>query len=337
MLAVHSVSKRFGGLQAVLNVSFELRRGEVVGLLGPNGAGKTTTIRMISGYLPPDSGRVAVDGHDTMSDSLAARGALGYLPESAPLYGEMKTQDYLDYRGRLFGLPRARRREAIDRVIARCWLEDVRRRRVGKLSKGYKQRVGLAAAMLHSPGLLILDEPTNGLDPTQIRETRALIRELGQEHTVLLSSHVLPEVEMTCDRVIVLARGQVRADERLTDLVARHGSADVIIEVSHPPGGPEAARAALAAVGPVRIERETMPPGDPAWSRWRVTSLTSQTGDGELREALARAAASAGLVVRELKRESVSLERLFAALIVSQPGDDDVTAVHPAQGPEVRR
>ncbi|MCC6678341.1 MAG: ABC transporter ATP-binding protein [Phycisphaerales bacterium] len=337
MLSVHSVSKRFGGLQAVLNVSFDLRRGEVVGLLGPNGAGKTTTIRMISGYVPPDSGRVEVDGHDTLSDSLAARRALGYLPESAPLYGEMKTADYLDYRGRLFGMPRAARRAAIDRVIGRCWLGDVRRRRVGELSKGYKQRVGLAAAMLHGPGLLILDEPTNGLDPTQIRETRALIRELGREHSVLLSSHVLPEVEMTCDRVIVLARGEVRADERLAELVARHGSAEVIIEVSDPPGGPEGARRVLAGAagvaGVARVERDGQQPGEAGWSRWRVAVETANGSGRDLREPLARAAASAGLVVRELRREAVSLERLFASMIVSQPGDDERTTVHPAADP----
>lgn len=331
MLVVHSVSKRFGGLQAVLNVSFELRRGEVVGLLGPNGAGKTTTIRMISGYVPPDSGRVAVDGHDTLSDSLAARRALGYLPESAPLYGEMRTVDYLDFRARLFGLSRRPRRAAIDRVVERCWLGEVRHRRVGKLSKGYKQRVGLAAAMLHTPGLLILDEPTNGLDPTQIRETRGLIRELGQDHTVLLSSHVLPEVEMACDRVIVLARGEVRADERLDDLVARRGGTALLIEMQDAPGGAEEGGRVLArAGGVVRVERLGVGVG---WSRWRV--VTEPGGDA--REGVARAAASAGLLVRELHRESASLERLFGELIVSRPGDNEVTAAHAPPAPEVGR
>lgn len=338
MLAVHSVSKRFGRLQAVHHVSFELRSGQVVGLLGPNGAGKTTTIRMISGYLPPDSGRVLVAGHDTIQSSLQARRALGYLPESAPLYGEMKTADYLDYRGRLFGLSRPQRRAAIDRVVARCWLEEVRNRRVGKLSKGYKQRVGLAAALLHNPALLILDEPTNGLDPTQIRETRALVRELGQDHAVLLSSHVLPEVEMTCDRVVVLARGQVRADEQLADLVARNQRGVAIAEIAGAPADLNAIRRILASVPNVaRVERDEATPADAAiatdktrWARWRITPINEAA---DLREPIARAAAAAGLTVRELRRESTTLEKLFASLIAGQPTTDDMpTAVAPIPG-----
>jgi ABC-2 type transport system ATP-binding protein len=223
MLCVRGVTKSFGSFRAVggvggagggvgVGVSFEIAKGQIVGLLGPNGAGKTTTIRMITGMFPPDTGTITVNGSDTIDASIAARQAIGYLPESAPAYAEMAVEDLIDFRATLHGLPRRTRKAQVDRAIERCWLSDVRRRRVGHLSKGYRQRVGLAAAIVHDPKVLILDEPSNGLDPTQIAEMRRLIRELGQDRVVLVSSHILPEVEKTCDRVIIMIRGQVAAD-----------------------------------------------------------------------------------------------------------------------------
>ncbi|MEK6703591.1 MAG: ATP-binding cassette domain-containing protein, partial [Planctomycetota bacterium] len=223
MLSVQSVYKSFGSFAAVRGISFDLPKARVVGLLGPNGAGKTTTIRMITGFFPPDRGRVVVDGHDSVDDSIAARAAIGYLPESAPLYSEMSVRSFLDFRARLYSLRRPARVAAVARSIDRCWLASVQDKRIGHLSKGFRQRVGLAAALLHDPKVLVLDEPTNGLDPTQINETRRLIAELGQDRTLLISSHILPEVERVCDRVIIVIRGRVRADGTPAELTASTG------------------------------------------------------------------------------------------------------------------
>lgn len=228
MISLKGVHKSFGRFHAVRDASFEIARGEVVGLLGPNGAGKTTTIRMITGYLPPTAGRVEVCGHDSIKESLKAREMLGYLPEATPLYPEMRVSDYLLFRSRLYSMKHRERRPAVERALTRCWLGDVASRRISQLSKGYRQRVGLAAALLHNPRVLILDEPANGLDPTQIQETRKLIRELSKERTVLVSSHILPEVERTCDRVIIMSRGRVRADGTPERLLHAH-------ENRHPP------------------------------------------------------------------------------------------------------
>jgi ABC-2 type transport system ATP-binding protein len=317
MIRVEAVHKSFGSIYAVRGVSFELQPGQVVGLLGPNGAGKTTTIRMITGYLPPDAGRVSVGGFDTLTQSLDARRLLGYLPESAPLYPEMKTEDYLDYRGRLFSLPRAHRRQAIDRVVERCWLKNVRSRRVGTLSKGYKQRVGLAAALLHEPKVLVLDEPTNGLDPTQIKETRQLIRELATQRTLLVSSHILSEVERLCDRVVIVSEGRVRGDGSPQSLVssARQVSTYVVQCRRQKPGDDEKAFRIwsnlpfVADIQPDTGDRSGLTTG---WSLWL---LTAKPGAPDLRESIATAAHEAGIIVRELRLEVPSLEKVFLKLI----------------------
>ena len=234
MVVVDDVHKWFGNVHAVRGVSFELPAGTVAGLLGHNGAGKSTTIRMVAGYITPDAGKVSIAGHDMTTARLAATRQMGYLPESTPLYPEMPTRDYLEFRGRLFGLSRAARRKRADEVIERCWLKDVRDRRVGQLSKGYKQRVGLAASLLHEPRVLLLDEPTSGLDPSQVRETRDLVRELAQDRTMLISSHVLPEVEAICNRVIIFAGGKVRAAGRVQDLASSTGAAGYVAEAKLP-------------------------------------------------------------------------------------------------------
>jgi ABC-2 type transport system ATP-binding protein len=196
LISVSQLTKIYGHVVAVDRVSFEVAKGQIVGFLGPNGAGKSTTLRMLTCYLPPTSGGATVNGFDIFHQSIQVRENLGYLPENVPLYGEMKVEEYLDFRGRLRKMPRDARRKQIDYVIERCWLGEVRSRVISHLSKGFRQRVGLADALLHSPPVLILDEPTVGLDPTQIRETRKLIKDLGGDHTVILSTHILPEVEV---------------------------------------------------------------------------------------------------------------------------------------------
>jgi len=223
VIEARGLAKRYGDLVAVADVSFSVKPGEVVGFLGPNGAGKTTTMRILTGFLPPTDGSAVIDGHDIFRDPLAARRAIGYLPESPPVYPEMSVEGYLGYVAKLKDVPRAARRDAVDRALARCGLRDVRRRVIGALSKGYRQRVGLAQAIVHDPPVMIFDEPTVGLDPTQIREIRGLISELasereGRARTVILSTHILPEVEAICRRVIIMHRGRKALDAPLEEL-----------------------------------------------------------------------------------------------------------------------
>ncbi len=248
MIAARHLSKRYGDLVAVNDVSFEITRGEVVGFLGPNGAGKTTTMRILTGFLPPTDGEAVIDGHDMFEDPLAARRSVGYLPESPPLYPEMDVRGYLTFVAKLKDVPRARRSDAVDRALVRCGLADVSRRVIGALSKGYRQRVGLAQAIVHSPPVLILDEPTVGLDPTQIREIRGLIADLAApkdgevQHTVILSTHILPEVEAICRRVMLIHRGRKVLDAPLSELTggglsleqvfAQHTARDLAVEVA---------------------------------------------------------------------------------------------------------
>ncbi|MGH0038043.1 MAG: ABC transporter ATP-binding protein [Myxococcota bacterium] len=223
-IEARNLSKRYGDVQAVDAISFSVARGEVVGFLGPNGAGKTTTMRMLTGFLPATDGTAVIDGHDIFDDPLKARRAVGYLPESPPLYPEMSVEGYLRYVTRIKDVPRARRAEAVDRAIERCGLVEVRRRVIGALSKGYRQRVGLAQAIVHDPLVLILDEPTVGLDPIQIQEIRGLIADLVTPasghagHAVILSTHILPEVEAICRRVVMIHRGSKVLDQPLAEL-----------------------------------------------------------------------------------------------------------------------
>src|SRR5947209_5314905 len=229
MIHVEQLSKYYGDYAAVRDVSFEVPAGQIVGFLGPNGAGKTTTMRVLAGYLTASAGRATIDGIDVFWDPVGVRRRIGYMPENCPLYPEMRVREYLHFRAGIKGLHGRRRRQRIDYVMRRCWLEDVRRQLIGTLSKGYRQRVGLADALLAEPPVLILDEPTAGLDPTQIRSARSLIRELGREHTILLSTHILPEVEMTCDRVIIIHRGRVVAASALDELARQAGEQDTLV------------------------------------------------------------------------------------------------------------
>ncbi|MGF1577981.1 MAG: ATP-binding cassette domain-containing protein [Gemmataceae bacterium] len=218
MLHVDRVSKFFGPIMALNNVSFDVGEGEIVGFLGPNGAGKSTMMRILTTYLPATQGIAKVAGYDVMTESMEVRQNIGYLPESVPLYGEMRVEEYLMYRAKLKGVSRRERPSRLEKVLAQCRVKEVRRRQIGTLSKGYRQRVGLADAMIHDPPILILDEPTAGLDPIQIRETLRLIKALGENHTIMLSTHILAEVEAICERVIIINAGRVSVQQTLEEL-----------------------------------------------------------------------------------------------------------------------
>jgi ABC-2 type transport system ATP-binding protein len=224
LIHISNLTKYYGDYAAVRNVSFDVPKGQVVGFLGPNGAGKSTTMRILAGYLTATSGSATIAGLDVFWRPVEVRRRIGYMPENCPLYGEMRVSEYLRFRGGIKGLHGGTCKKRVEYVLGRCWLKDVRRQLVGTLSKGYRQRVGLADVLLNNPPVLILDEPTAGLDPGQIRETRKLIRELGQEHTILLSTHILSEVEVTCDQAIIINRGQVVAAGKLEDLRPRNQS-----------------------------------------------------------------------------------------------------------------
>ena len=299
MIQVERLSRRFGSFKAVDDVSFAVGGGEVVGLLGPNGAGKTTTMRMLTTYLSPTSGRASLAGHDVLDEPLEVRRKLGYLPESVPLYGEMRVREFLRFRAKLKDVPRSRLRAAVAEVVARCRLGEVENRIIGQLSRGFRQRVGLAEALLHDPPILILDEPTSGLDPIQILEVRALIRELGARHTILLSTHILPEVEAVCTRVIIIARGRIAVDERLDDLRRENAI------VGEARGTADAIRAAIQTVP--GVERVVAEPQDSTHVEFQV-----HTRDGrDLREAIGQKLASGGWPLRRLDLRRSTLEDRF--------------------------
>ena len=335
MIELHDVSKRYGQVHAVRGVSLNVPTGAVVGVLGPNGAGKTTTVRMIAGTVPPTRGMVVVDGLDAVADSRRVRRRLGYLPESNPLYPEMRVTEYLRYRARLHGMTRADARAATDRVVERCWLSDVRRRRVGALSKGFRQRVGLAAALLHDPAVLLLDEPTSGLDPAQVRETRQLIQELAGERTTLIVSHALAEVEQTCDRLVVFASGRVRAHGPADQLLRDHTPTNLWRVSARP--RPEDADPTSADAQILRVLRgmsgvRSAVPADPSTPaehgapRWIDADVLFDPGITDAGERIGAALAEVGASLRELRRQRVSLEELYISL-VSAPDDHPTPTV----------
>lgn len=230
MIEVDRLSKRYGDSVAVEQVTFSAARGEIVGFLGPNGAGKTTTIRMLATYLPPSSGSARIAGFDIVRQSDMVRKNIGYLPENPPLYDEMTVQEYLRFVAEIKGVSRARRRQRVEEVLERCFIADVRNKLCQHLSRGYRQRVGLAQAIIHDPAVIILDEPTSGLDPKQIIQIRQLIRSLAESHTVLLSTHILPEVSMVCSKVVIVNRGRVVRESSLSDLTREKSLEQVFIE-----------------------------------------------------------------------------------------------------------
>lgn len=313
MIEVRGVSKVYGHppVHAVRGLSFVIEPGQCVGLLGPNGAGKSTTIRMIAGYIPPSAGTVSVCGHDTLDASLEARRCLGYLPESTPLHSEMSVEGMLMYRAGLYGLGRRAANPLIENALEICRVRDVRRRRIGELSKGYKQRVGLASALVHNPKVLVLDEPTSGLDPTQIRETRSLIKDLADQRTVLVSSHILPEIEQTCDRVLIMARGRLRADGSPGALTS--GWPTAIVECK---AGTDPQRIELALSRVPGVDKVDPLGNDGDWTRFR---LHAQGND--VREGVGNALAGLNVPVRELRREQLTLEQVFVRVVEGEQED----------------
>ncbi|NOY26028.1 MAG: ATP-binding cassette domain-containing protein [Oligoflexia bacterium] len=309
-IEVEQLHKHYGNLHAIQGISFSIEPGEVVGFLGPNGAGKSTAMKIITGFISPTAGTARVDGHDVVTDSLSARTKLGYLPENAPLYTDMKVQDYLDYVGRIRGLGTAERATAIDRTSQQCGVTARLGQQIGELSKGYRQRVGLAQALLHSPPILILDEPTTGLDPNQIVEIRNLIREIGRKRTVLLSTHILSEVQATCDRVIIIHQGHLVADGATSEVTTRE-QGGIMVQAIFAPGtvalDRDTIRQALETIPGVTrasdIEAE-----DPAWSAFEILAT------GDVRTQVFALAVARGLVLVELARERTKLEEVFRRL-----------------------
>jgi len=313
MIDVKHLTKWYGRVLAVDNISFHVDKGMIVGFLGPNGAGKSTTLKVLTSYLPATAGKVSIAGHDVLEDSLAVRRNIGYMPEAVPLYPEMRVGELLMFRAALRDIPSRDRKAAIDRVAERCWLsipDDVMRRRVGELSRGYKQRVGLAEAMLHNPPVLVLDEPTIGLDPNQIRAMRELIQELGRNHTIILSSHILAEVEQTCNHIIVIAGGQIVADgtpENLRKKVS--GPSQVLAEIRG------AEQAALAkAIGAIEGVHKVDVSGIGDWTRLAIEC----DGKSDRRAEIYRLVAEKGWQLRELRHTGGSLEDFFVQVTYRQ-------------------
>ena len=312
-IATHQLSKSYGRIQALSGVSFEIAPGEVIGLLGPNGAGKTTLMKILTGYLEPDAGEVRVHGVDVVADPLAAQRRIGYLPESAPLYREMLVQEYLEMMAALRGVPADRRHARMREVVRACGLTDRVVQPIATLSKGFRQRVGLAQAIIHEPEILILDEPTTGLDPAQIAEIRRLIKQLATKSTVLLSTHILSEVAATCERLLVINGGQLQGDKRIADLQA--GAIVVAIEV----GATDVEKVLTSVVGvteAVAIDRE----GNNGYRRWRV----SGDGPDALAPALFDALRKTTWKVSELRAEPTSLEQFYFATM--GPGQPEAAA-----------
>jgi ABC-2 type transport system ATP-binding protein len=323
MIEVDNLTKRYGRTTAVDHVSFRVQKGEILGFLGPNGAGKTTTMRVLTCYLPPTEGSARVAGYDVFEQPLEVKRRVGYLPETPPLYPDMEVAEYLDFCAKIKGVPKPVRRARIDDAIGKARLGDVRHKQTGRLSKGFRQRVGLAQAILHNPDVLILDEPTAGLDPKQIIETRELIKGLGGEHTVVLSTHILPEVSMTCGRVVIISGGRVVAEDTPENLTQRlkggaalklevRGEADPVMRAVGAVPGVRAARVLSSAGGLLDVEVEVEPGGD-------------------VRAELARAVVQGGFDLLELQRMGMSLEEIFLHLTTTDAAVAEGTAAAPAE------
>lgn len=312
MIEVEGLTKDYGTVVAVRELSFRVGRGEVVGFLGPNGAGKSTTLRILAGYLGATRGRALVDGFDVADGSLEARRRLGYMPESAPLYREMRVREYLAFRAALKRVPARERKRAVEQAMDRARVADMSEVLIDHLSKGYRQRVGLADALVASPPLLILDEPTAGLDPNQIREVRRLIRELGESHTILLSTHILPEVESVCGRAIVIARGRLVAEGTLEELRALRRSRAARFAVRDAEGRAKGALEALGEVVSVEGPRE----GRAVWQ----LAFRSDADPASVMERAVAALVSAGVGVLEAAPVRASLEEVFAELTRAEGG-----------------
>ncbi len=324
MIKVEGLTKRYARHVAVDNISFEIQRGQIVGFLGPNGAGKTTTMRVLTCFLPPSSGSARVAEFDVLEQPMEVKKRIGYLPELPPLYPEMEVAEYLTYVGRLKGIPKASLAKRVDEVAERCSVGDVRAKLIGKLSKGYRQRVGLAQAIIHNPDVLILDEPTSGLDPQQIIETRDLIKGLAGDHTIILSTHILPEVEQICEQVIIIAKGKLVATDSVANLTSRlRGAETISLEIAPHNGSPLVAGEVrerlehVSGVGRV-VDRD----GHDGRLSFTVESQQGQ----HIRPELARAVVEAGWNLNELHSVGLSLEEIFLELTGAPK--HDISAPH---------
>jgi ABC-2 type transport system ATP-binding protein len=311
MITVKELTKRYARNTAVDHISFEIQKGQIVGFLGPNGAGKTTTMRMLTCFMPPTAGSATVAGFDVLEEPMEVKKRIGYLPETPPLYPEMRTGEYLEFVGRLKGLSGAELAKRVDYVCERCSVADVREKLISKLSKGYRQRIGLAQAIIHNPDVLILDEPTAGLDPKQINETRDLIKSLAGDHTIILSTHILPEVEQTCEQVIIIGKGKLLATDSVSNLQKRaSGAESVIVEVAGRSGDLDTAAVQtqlemVSGVSKVLFKEK----------RQTRNVFEVESGRGSLvRGDLARAIVAAGWDLNELRPSALSLEEVFLQL-----------------------
>ena len=302
MIKVEQLAKRYADVYAVDHISFEVNQGEILGLLGPNGAGKTTTMRILTCYMPATSGTATVDGYDVFRDSINVRKQIGYLPENVPLYPEMRVKEYLTFRAKLKKVPSRERKLKIDECIEKCRIKEVQNQIIGTLSKGYRQRVGLADTLVHDPKILILDEPTIGLDPNQIRQVRQLIKELGEKHTILLSTHILPEVEMLCGRVIIINKGKIVAMDTPSNLESQlKGGNNIVLEVR---GNGEKIKNALSSIKGVKKV---------VWhDKGEVNNFAVEAEKGmDIREDIFSNIVKNNGVIREMKQVAVTLEEVF--------------------------
>jgi len=302
MIKVEHLAKRYADFYAVDDISFEVNQGEILGLLGPNGAGKTTTMRILTCYMPATSGIATVKGYDVFRDSINVRKLIGYLPENVPLYPEMRVSEYLKFRAKLKNVPYRQRNKKIDECVGKCRIEEVKNQIIGTLSKGYRQRVGLADTLVHDPQILILDEPTIGLDPNQIRQVRQLIKELGEHHTILLSTHILPEVEMICGRVIIINKGKIVAMDTPADLADQlRGGSNISLEIR---GNGEQMKEALTNINGVKKI---------TWhEKGEINKyLVESEKDSDIREEVFSVIVKNNGIIREMKQESLTLEEIF--------------------------
>ena len=324
MIKVSQLTKRYARTTAVDQISFEVAKGQIVGFLGPNGAGKTTTMRMLTCFLPPSSGTATVAGFDVLEQPMEVKKRIGYLPETPPIYPEMETSEYLQFVGQLKGLSGVDLTKRIDYVCQRCAISDVKTRLLGKLSKGYRQRVGLAQAIIHNPDVLILDEPTAGLDPKQINETRDLIKDLAGEHTIILSTHILPEVEQTCEQVIIINKGKLVATDSVRNLQAHaRGAETVLVEV--------AGRNSSLEIPSVQIKLEQVAGVSRVLCKEQIDSravfeIESKKGSF-VRGDVARAIVESGWDLNELRPSAVSLEEVFLQLTGTEASTPEETPV----------
>lgn len=321
MIQVDSLTKYFGPVLAVDHISFHVKQGEIVGFLGPNGAGKTTSMRILTSYLPASGGRARVAGFDVMNESMQVRQNIGYLPESVPLYPEMRVEEYLNYRAKLKGVDRKIRTSRIEYCLEHCRIREVKRRLIGTLSKGYRQRVGLADALVHDPPILILDEPTTGLDPLQIRETLGLISRLGDKHTILLSTHILSEVEAVCQRVIIISAGRIGLDKKLNELST--DSAIIVVEVRGP--AEQVTNVLRTTEGVSAVTSRPIEDGLVAYE-----IRTHQ--DRDHREAIAQRVAKNGWSLRRLDLRRRKLEDHFLDVVVRDGGGFRADRATPSGG-----